>query len=215
MNLTDGDTTMVRWAWLAALLGGILWMPYGLFEMLEPWGAATSYRDDLGYEVVTATARYRVYALPGGLATLLTALGLFGLPATFLGRPARSLALVAAGLAVVAVAGAVLPFDPLFTVGCVFGTLALGVATALTGLVARRAGAARWSVGLSALGLLGIGLLPLWPLVYALGWVSTWAGAALIATFGLGWFAIGCRLWVGSRPPTFRALPGAAGQPVS
>lgn len=48
-----------------------------------------------------------------------------------------------------------------------------------------------------ALGLAGIFLLPLWPLVYALMWVTEGAGAAFIALFGLGWMAVGYALWSG------------------
>ena len=201
-----------RRAGAAAALGGLLWVPYGVFEMLQPWGTDTVYRDDRGYEVVTDAPLYWVYGLPVSLALLLTAVGLLGafarlgLPA---GRPGRSglvLAYAALALAVLSVVGLVVRFDPLFTAPRIFGTLALGAATLLAGVAARRIGADRgWVAALVVLGLLGLFLLPLWPLVYAVEVLSTGAGAALIALFGLGWVVVGHRLW---------SRPGAAdGQP--
>jgi hypothetical protein len=189
----------------AAALGGLLWMPYGVFEMLQPWGIDTVYRDDRGYEVVTDTLLYWVYSLPGSLALLLTALGLFGVLA-LLGGPAgrprsvgRVLTYVALALAVLSLAGLIVRFDPLFTAPRIFGTVALGAATLLAGIEARRAGAAPgWAAALLALGLLGLFLLPLWPLVFAIEVVPEGGGAGIIALFGLGWVLVGHRLW--SRP---------------
>ena len=43
------SSSWTRWSGLAAMLGGALWIPYGLFEMLEPWGPDVAYRDDVGY----------------------------------------------------------------------------------------------------------------------------------------------------------------------
>ena len=199
----------------AAVLGGLLWAPYGVFEMLQPWGADTVYRDERGYEVVTDSWLYWLYGLPGSLALLLTALGLLGVFARLglpIGRPGRTglvLAYAALGLAALSVAGLLVLFDPLFTAPRIFGTLALGAATLLAGIEARRAGADRsWSAGLLALGLLGLNLLPLWPLVFVVGVVPEGGGAAVIALFGLGWALVGYRLW--SRP---RAVHGPSPPP--
>ncbi len=187
---------------LAAALGGLLWMPYGVFEMTQPWGEDTVYEDDRGYEVVTDALLYHVYSLPGSAALLLTALGLLGvfgrlgLLAGRAGRVGRVLAYVALARAVLSAAGVVARFDPVFTGPRIFGTLALGAATLLAGVEARRQGAARnWAVALLAVGLLGLFLLPLWPLVYALQWVPRSGGAVLIALYGLGWVAAGSSLW--------------------
>ena len=187
-------------------LGGVLWVPYGVFEMLQPWGADTVYRDDRGHDVVIDAWLYWVYSLPGSLALLLTALGLLGVVTTRgprTSRAARSglvLACAALGLAVVSIAGLVFRFDPLFTAPRIFGTLALGAGTLLAGVDAGRAGAAPgWAVALVALGLVGLFLLPLWPLVFAFEVVPESGGAGIIALFGLGWVLVG-RLW--SRPGT-------------
>ena len=77
---------------LAAILGGVLWVPYGVFEMLEPWGPAVIYRDDLGYQLVTAPSLFLAYSLPGSLALLLTSLGLLGLATRRLRRKPHLLA---------------------------------------------------------------------------------------------------------------------------
>ncbi len=192
----------VRWAGLAAVLGGVLWIPYGVFEMLQPWGVDTDYRDDLGYEVITNAALYRTYSLPGGLASLLTSLGLLGafallkLPVGRSGRIGLLFAYLAVVLSALSVVGVIVMFDPLFTAPRIFGSLALGIATLLAGLDARKTGdGAGWTIALLILGLAGMFLLPLWPLVYAIQVLSEAAGATFIALFGLGWLATGYRLW--------------------
>ncbi len=192
----------IRWAGLAAVLGGVLWIPYGIFEMLQPWGTDTVYRDDVGYELITDAPLYRLYSLPGSLALLLTSLGLLGtlallrLPAGRLSQVGRVLSYLAVMLAVISLGGAIALFDPVFTACRIFGTLALGTAAFLGGLDAQRAGkASGWAIALLLLGLVGMFLLPLWPLVYAVQWLSEGAGAAVIALFGLGWVAAGYRLW--------------------
>ncbi|MDP8908087.1 MAG: hypothetical protein M3N47_03005 [Chloroflexota bacterium] len=204
---TIGTARRPRLAALAAALGGLLWMPYGAFEMLRPWGEDTVYRDDRGYEVITDPLLYWVYSLPGSLALLLTTLGLLGafkllrLPAERTSRIGLILAYVALGLAILSAVGVVVGFDPLFTAPRIFGTLALGAATVLAGVVAHRAGTAPgWAATLLAVGLLGLFLLPLWPLVYAVNLVPEGGGAGIIALFGLGWVVVGYQLWMGQRP---------------
>ena len=189
------------WGAAAAVAGGFLWIPFGFFEMLRPWGVDRAFQEDRGYEVVLDAALYRTYALPGALAATLTALGLLGLlarlalPATRVGRVARVLGWLAAGLGAVSAAGALLLFDPLFTGLRMLGTLALGAATVAAGLAARRVPpAAGWAGPLLALGLLGLALFPLWPVVYALAWLTPAAGAVTIGLFGLGWILVGARL---------------------
>ncbi|HEV2126572.1 MAG TPA: hypothetical protein VGW38_27755 [Chloroflexota bacterium] len=196
-----GPTTLSRWAGPLLITGGILWVPYGILEMLEPWGTDVVYQDDVGYSLVTDTARFVAYSLPGGLALLLTSLGLLGLytqlgmPTGSSGRIGRILAGIALALAALSVAGVVTLFDPLFTSGRIFGTLALGAATFLAGLDALRDGRApNWTLALLVLGLLGLFLFPLWPLVFALQWLPEAGGAALIALFGIGWSALGLAL---------------------
>ncbi|CAA9549916.1 MAG: hypothetical protein AVDCRST_MAG73-2767 [uncultured Thermomicrobiales bacterium] len=203
---------------LITALGGLLWVPYGVFEMLQPWGEDTDYRDDRGYEVVTDILLYRVYGLPGSAALLLTALGLiwvfrvFGLPADRAGRTGLVLAYAALALAVLSAIGLVIRFDPLFTAPRIFGTLALGGATLLAGVATRRIGLARgWAVGLLALGLLGLFLLPLWPLVYAVELVPEGGGVGIIALFGLGWALVGYGLWSGRGEEPTRDVRGPAG----
>ena len=194
---------------IPALIGGLLWIPYGVFEMLRPLGEDRAYRGDRGYEVVTDGLVYRVYALPGGLALLLTSvallrlLGRMGLPRGRARTASRTLAALAAGLAIVGLAGVLVPFDPLFTGPRIFGTLALGAAMCLAGwgLGSRPAVDGR-GARLLVLGALGLFLLPLWPLVYAAELIPEMGGAATIALFGLGWVLLGVR-------------PASAGHPIA
>ena len=188
------------------MLGGALWVPYGVFEMLEPWGTDTVYREDVGYSLITSAPLFVAYSLPGALALLLTSLGLLGVLA-LLGPPAgrartggRILAYAALALAALSLVGVVALFDPVFTAARIFGSLALGAAAVLAGLGARRASAGPgWTLALLALGLLGLFLLPLWPLVYAVELLPAVAGAAFIALFGLGWVALGSFLLTSKR----------------
>ena len=196
------SSRFIRWSGIVAMLGGVLWLPYGVLELLEPWGTATApYREDVGYEVVTDGARFIAYSLPGSLALLLTALGLLGtrvllgLPSGRLGKIGRILTYVTMVLAVLSLGGVIALFDPVFTAGRIVGTLTLGIATFLAGVAARRAGRPPgWGVALVVLGLVGVFLFPLWPLVYAVGWLSEGAGAAIIALFGVAWIVFGWAL---------------------
>jgi hypothetical protein len=203
---------------LAAVVGGLLWAAYGLFEMLQPWGQDTFYRDELGYEVITDPLLHWAYSLPGSLALLLTSLSLLGilrrlgLPIGRTSRAGQVLAYTALALAVPSVVGVVVSFDPLFTAPRIFGTLALGVATCLAGLDVRRIDAASgWGGALLALGVLGIFLLPLWPLVHAVGWIPATGGVGVFALFGLGWALTGVQLWF-SREPRNRQADGMLAQ---
>ena len=93
-------------------------------------------------------------------------------------------------------AGVIAGFDPLFTGPRIFGTMTLGAATLLAGITSRRASTVSITgANLVGLGLLSLFLFPLWPLVYAVELVPAGLGATIIAAFGLGWAAIGYRLW--------------------
>jgi hypothetical protein len=191
----------VQWLAVASVIGGLLWIPYGLFEMLEPWGTDTVYRDDRGYSEVVDSLNYVVYSLPGSLGLLLTTLGVVGviahlrLPAHRSGRVGRALTYVALLLAILSLLGVIVLFDPLFTTARIFGSLALGGATLLLSFDARALGIApNWTVMLLVLGLMGLFLLPLWPLVFAVELVPEVVGAAFMMLFGLGWVLLGFRL---------------------
>ncbi len=196
------SSSLIRWGGLAAMVGGALWIPYGIFEMLEPWGADVAYRDDVGYSVIIDSSLFVAYSMTGSLAVLLTSLGLLGVLALLrvsagrAGRIGLILVYVALALSILSLAGVWVLFDPLFTVGRVFGMLALGTATFLAGVDARgRRAMSGWPVALMALGLAGLFLFPLWPLVYALQWVPQAVGAAFMVMFGLGWTVLGYALW--------------------
>jgi len=196
-----GGKTISRWVGLAAVLGGLLWLPHAVFEMLEPWGPATEYRDDLQYQLILDTPLFVAYSLPGALALLLTSIalslltGALRLPVDGVGRVGVILARIAAGLAVLSLAGIAVLFAPLFVGGLVIGSLALAAGTLMLGITASEpTGSGLWSIDMLLLGLLGLLMLPLRPLVYAAGLVPNWAGAAIIALFGLGWTALGLAL---------------------
>jgi len=198
------------------LVGGLLWILYGPFTMLNPWGADVAYREAQGYSVIIDARLFLAYSLPGALALLLTAAGLLGVIVR-LGRLGgalelitRGLTYVALGLGLVSLVGVVVLFDPVFTAGRIFGTLSLGAAAVLASVMAWRGGVSIiWVWGLSLVGAAGLFLLPLWPLVYALGWLSNEAGAVVIALFGIGWMWAGWRLLAESKVSAVGGEPGA------
>ncbi len=191
--------TCTRWAGPAAIVGGVLWMVYGVFLMLEPWGPAEVYREDLGYQLVTNRPLYWVYAVPGSLALVLTALALLGLsrryrlPESRVGKLGRVLTYLSLGLAVLSFIAVVALIAPLSFAGRAFGSLALGAATLLVGIDLPRAHPAS-PTSLVLLGSLGLLLLPLQPLVWALQIIPVSMATGIIALFGLGWLVLGYRL---------------------
>jgi hypothetical protein len=192
-----------RRSFAAGMVGsGALWMVYGVFTMVRPWGDDVLYSDAIGYSVVRDARLFVVYSLPGSLALILSAAGTIEMSRYIGERPsaagtlARRLALSAAGLGVISLVGVATLFDPVFTAGRILGTLVLAAAVLVTAWAARHGSAAkRWFVALSVVGLLGAFLLPLWPLVNALQWIPQAVGACVIGLFGLGWVWLGWRLW--------------------
>jgi hypothetical protein len=187
------------WAAPTAGLGGLLWVLYGPLAMLQPWGVDVVYRDSLGYSEIVSTPLFLAYSLPGALALVLTAAALLLMrPILERGRPwaraARGLSWAALVLGIASLAGVAARFDPVFTAGRIFGTLALGLAALAAGAAAAGAPDTRWRTVLWVLGALGVFLLPLWPLVHALAWLPPAAGALLIALFGAAWVTVGWRL---------------------
>lgn len=184
----------------ATMLGGALWIVYGFFEMLEPFGPAILYYEELGYELVTRAPLFLLYAMPGTIALLLTGIGLPALIALWHHRPGRAgrlavgLAYGAAGTGLLSALGVVSLFVPLFFGGLVLGTFLLGGAALMLGTEGRRG-------ALAVLGLIGLLQMPLRPLVYALALVPPAGAAAFIALFGLGWIVLGYYLWLAGRRP--------------
>ena len=189
-----------RWAAPAAVLGGLLWVPHGVFEMLPPWGAATVYEEETGYARITDTARFVAYSLPGSLALLLTGLGLLGITARLglpVGRAGPILTYVAVVLAVLSVVAVIVLFTPLAIAGLILGSFFLGAAAFTVAIGARRAGVtSRWTVALLILGIMGLFMIPLRSLVNALAFLPPIAAAAFIGLFGLGWVGLGYALWL-------------------
>ena len=188
------------------LLGGALWILYGPFTMLQPWAADVVYRDSVGYSVVVDAAVFVVYSLPGSLAVVLTASGLLGLASQFRpgsrgkARTMSGLVYTAVGLGLISLVGVISLFDPIFTAGRIFGTLSLSLALLMAARAAHTGHAEdAWLVALTIVGLIGLFLLPVWPLVYALRWLNEGLGAFSIAAFGIGWMILGWRFW--AAPP--------------
>jgi hypothetical protein len=179
------------------MAGGFLWALFGIFEMLEPLGQAKVYVESLGYELVTRPLVYQLYHLPGAIALSLLALALVALTANLrLAYPGRrGLAYLVVGLAIASLIGTAILLAPLAILGLSLGRLLLGVATLLAGLRAYRSTmASRWGTALLLLGLMGVSLLALQPLTWALLWFPPALSASIMVAFGLGWLLIGIYL---------------------
>ncbi len=180
---------------MAALWGGPLWMLYGVFEILQPFGADTVFDATREYDVVVDRGLFTLYSAPGSVALALGALTVLSLVAGATRRPraaraGRVLAWLTLALAAASLVGVAVGLDPLFTGPRIAGTLVLGSALCVTapGIRARRL-----ATPVLALGVAAMGLLAIWPLVYALEILPRAAGAAIIVAFGAGWIAAGRR----------------------
>jgi hypothetical protein len=180
-------------------------MVYGVFLMVKPWGAAEVYRDDLGYQLVTNVSLFWLYNLPGTVAIFLTAPGLVGivtrykLPVSRAGKIGIILTYITFGLAGLSLVGLVTLIAPLAFASKAFGSLTLGAATFLIGFDMQRANkVSPWKTAfLIILGFMGLLLLPLLPLVFALELIPAGLAAGFIAGFGLGWVLLGYVFWSG------------------
>jgi hypothetical protein len=215
-------TTLLLVPWAALVLGvrprpgallagaaGLAWAVYGALELVQPFGADTRYDEARAYDVVLDRALFALYGAPGSTALLLSSFVLLAV-ARRLGvasRGVRVVAAVAGVLAAVSAAGVVAGFDPAFTSARIAGTLLLGTGVLLA--ARRAAGPAR--VGLLALGALAVFLLPLWPLVHAVQWLTPGTGAAVFALHGLGWALAGT---LAARPTHPALLPAQRSAPA-
>ncbi len=194
----------------AALYGGPAWMLYGIFEIVQPFGADTVFDAAREYDVVVDRGLFTLYGVPGSVALALGAgVVLSLLEATSRPRPARAgrvLAWLALALAAASLAGVAIALDPLFTGSRIAGTLVLGLALCWAAPCLRSRALA---LPVAALGVTGMGLLALWPLIYALEILPRAAGAAIFVAFGAGWIAAGRRF---GGPAAGRAVgvPGLA-----
>jgi hypothetical protein len=198
----------------SAGVGGALWMAYGVLELVQPWGADTRYAAARGYDVVVDRGLHCLYSLPGSLALLLCAAGLLVLLRRLRvdARAARTAGVAAGALACLSAAGVLLAFDPVFTAARSLGTVALGIGLLLAGRAAgRTCGATAWQAPLVALAAVALFLLPLWPLVFALQWLSPAAGAAVLALHGSGWVLVGAAAPAGAARRPLRAPDAGAG----
>ena len=174
---------------VAAVVGGVLWAPFGVLELLEPLGPDTRHDASRGYDVVTDTSSFVAYTVPGSLALFLCGVGLLGLLSRLglVSLPARVAATSATACGAISMAGIALRSDPVVTGGRTLGTLLLAVGA----LLAARGASSRWRSVLLVVGVLGLLVLAVWPLVYAVELLPAVGGAAVLALHGAGWAAAG------------------------
>ena len=174
---------------LAAVAGGLLWIPYGVLELLEPFGADTAWSDARGYDVVLDRGLFLLYGVPGTLALVLSAgAALVAVRRVGGGRASRACGWAALALGVVSGVGLAIALDPLFTGPRILGTVVLGAALCLAAFAPRRVDRRLLGLGAAAMA-----MLALWPAVYAVEVLPATLGALLIALFGVAWAAWGAR----------------------
>lgn len=198
-----GSGQPVLWA---MIVGGVLWIVHGYYRNLMPHGPDVQWREDLGYSPVLSTELFLLYNVPGVLALLLTAWATLTFVVVLAGSRGRlkQTALVLAALSlllgIIAGGGQVMLFDPLTFGGLSFGVPVLGLALFLVGLAVTRAGRSGaghsrlLGPGLMLIGALGMFVLPLRPLMYALEMLPLAFGAGVFALFGAGWITLGVML---------------------
>jgi hypothetical protein len=188
-------------SWLMTA-GGALWAVFGYYRFLLPHGPDVQWREDLGCSLILNNGLFILYNLPGVLALLMTALGAFGYVAAVhplkrkLGNASRVLLVVAAVFGLMAAAGQLGQFDALTTGGLSFGVLFLGLALLLAGLAmtAKNTGTGRYGpvqgFALMLLGITGMLILLLRPLMFALQVLPLAFGTAACVLFGVGWILL-------------------------
>ncbi|MBT2554420.1 hypothetical protein [Arthrobacter sp. ISL-5] len=192
--------------WWAMFIGGLLWIVHGYYRNLTPHGPDVLWQEDRQYSPVLSAELFVLYNLPGVLALLLTAWAALSylafVPAAHsrLRRTARVLVALSLVLAIIAAAGQLIQFDPLTTGGLSLGAPVVGLALFLSGVAATGDGHDRngnpklLGLGLMLLGAVGMFVLPLRPLMYALELLPLAFGAAIFALFGTGWIILGFSL---------------------
>ena len=190
-----------RVSWLMTA-GGALWAVFGYYRFLLPHGPDVQWREDLGYSLILNNGLFVLYNLPGVLALLMTALGAFRYVAAVhpvkrkLGNVSRVLLIIAAVFGLMAAAGQLGQFDALTTGGLSFGVLFLGQALFLAGLAMteRNTGLRKYgpasAFALILLGITGMLVLLLRPLMFALQLLPLVIGAAVCIAFGVGWIVL-------------------------
>lgn len=179
------SSKVIRWSGLAAIVGGVLWIIFGVLNT-QPLGTSHT----TAPFAIRDPSLYRIYHLPAAVATLLAAVGLLGLGRR-LAQPAGPLVRVGLVLAyIAAVAGAVNTLAlavlviSLHFAGAMIGVLSLGIGTILVGVaVLRNAGWRRWRTLPLTIGILGVLTFPVSMLTF--GGPAELVGVALMALFGL------------------------------
>lgn len=187
------------------MAGGALWTVHGAFEMLQPLGAVTEYREQLGYSVVIDPVGYRLAGLAGPPAAVVTALALIGsvrpLPRTRPRTVTTWLAGTALVLGVVAAAGVVLAVDPPFEAGTTLARLLCSVAAVVAGIAVRRTSDGDRAGGwLTVAGAVGGLVLAARVLVNAFVMIPGAAAFAVSVAFGLSLAVAGNELARLGRP---------------
>lgn len=187
----------------AMIVGGVLWIVHGYYRNLTPHGPDVQWQEDLGYSPVLSPELFLLYNVPGVLALLLTAwaalsfAGFLAGPRSLLKQAALISAALGLVLGIIAAAGQVILFDPLTTGGLSFGVPVLGLALFLAGLAVAKDGPSGGgypgALGpvLMLIGAVGMFILPLRPLMYALEMLPPAFGAGVFAVFGAGWVVLG------------------------
>ncbi|MEV7572250.1 hypothetical protein AB0P28_04020 [Pseudarthrobacter sp. NPDC089323] len=189
----------VSWVMTA---GGVLWAVFGYYRFLLPHGPDVQWREDLGFSLILHNGLFVLYNLPGVFALLMTSLAAFRYVTAVhpvkrrLGSVSRALLVIAAVFGLMGAAGQLGQFDALTTGGLSFGVLFLGLALFLAGMAmtGKNTGTGRYrpipGSALMLLGLIGMLVLLLRPLMFALQLLPLAFGAAACIAFGMGWILL-------------------------
>ena len=187
-----------RWSALAAIVGGAVWCFYSVFEMLAPLGVAQTYDDELGYDRVLDPSLYRLYLGVGTASVALLSVGLLAISGlgvkSWLLRIGQVFGTISLLFGVIGLAGALLLATILAGAGALGGSAILGVGTFLVVHGIGRRVAGRFRIVLIALGIIGLGILLLRPLVYAFEVLPPGVAVVIMVVWGALWVVAGVLL---------------------
>jgi hypothetical protein len=187
-----------RWLGLAAIIGGALWCLYRVFEMLSPLGVARAYDDEVQYDRVLNSSLYRLYFGVGStsvalLSVVLLAISGLGVRRRLL-RVGQVIGVISLLFGTIGFVGAMLLATILAGAGTLMGSAVLGVGNFLVVLGLGRRPERRVRIVMIALGVIGLTILPLRPLVNAFALFPPNVAVMIMVAWGVLWGVAGVLL---------------------
>ncbi len=188
----------IRWSGRASIVGGIVWVVYSTFEMLRPFGIASTYDPSLGYDRIMDGTIYRLYLGVGNISVVLLSVAVLGL--SRLGRTGgllrggRVVGAVSFVMGLVGLVGVVLLAPIPAGLGAMLGSIILAVGTALAVGGIWLHSDIQPTTAMIALAAAGLLIVPLRTLVNALQLLPASVAVTIMIIWGVCWIITGVQL---------------------